>query len=127
MKHVVATLLACLVSAPSVAATFTYTGPLFTPATVGTSGFKRVVLQFTVPGTVQPNTTYTLTKLATYRDGLNKLPQITSLRRAARFLSLGHRDDRAYRPGRYLDVQGPGCLRGWSGQRRLRPAGQRPR
>ena len=78
VKQVAATLCACLLAAPAFAATFTYTGPYFTPSTVGSSGFKRVVLQFTVPGTVQPNTTYTMSKLAAYADGLNKLPQITS-------------------------------------------------
>ena len=74
---VAAAVCACLAAAPAGAATFTYTGPYFTPATVGSSGFKRVLLQFTVPGAVQPNTTYTMSKLAAYADGLNKLPQIT--------------------------------------------------
>ncbi len=86
MKQAIAALCACLVAVPAAAATFTYTGPSFTQATAGSSGLKRVVLQFTVPGTIQPNTTYTMTKLATYADGLNKLPQITTyLKQGAAF------------------------------------------
>ncbi len=78
MKQVVVALCTCLSAVPAAAATFTYTGPFFTAATVGSSGFTRVVLQFAVPGPIQRNTTYTLTKLSYYADGLNKLPQITS-------------------------------------------------
>ena len=77
MKQAAVALCACLGAAPAGAATFTYTGPFFTKATAGSSGFSRVVLQFSVPGTIQPNTTYTMTKLSYYADGLNKLPQIT--------------------------------------------------
>ena len=78
MKQIIAAVCACLAAAPAGAATFTYTGPFFTPATVGSSGFTRVVLQFVVPGAIKPNTTYTLSKLSYYADGLNKLPQITA-------------------------------------------------
>ncbi len=77
MKQAAVALCACLAAVPAAAATFTYTGPVFTAASAGSSGFTHVVLQFSVPGTIQPDTTYTLTKLGTYADGLNKLPQIT--------------------------------------------------
>lgn len=71
----VTALLACLASAPAAAATFTYTGaPL---AVTGTTGFKRITLQFAVPGAVQPNTTYTMSSLRVFSDGVNKLPAIT--------------------------------------------------
>ncbi len=78
MKYAAIAMAACLSAGPAAAATFTYTGPFFTPASVGSSKFTRIVLQFTVPGTVQPNTTYTMTGLTAFADGMNKLPQITS-------------------------------------------------
>ncbi len=72
----VTALAGCLVAGSATAATFTYTGaPL---AVVGNTGFKRVTLKFTVPGTVQPNTTYTVSALTSFSDGVNKLPAITT-------------------------------------------------
>ena len=76
IKNTVTALLACLAAEPAAAATFTYTGAPFAAAR-GT-GFTRITLQFNVPGTVAPNTTYTLSKLSVFNDGLNKLPAISA-------------------------------------------------
>ncbi len=76
LKNVTAALLAGLVCGPASAATFTYVGAPFTNP--GTTGFKNVVIRFVVPGPIQANQTYYISKFTGYTDGLNRLAQLVS-------------------------------------------------
>ncbi len=73
-KNTLRAVLLCLAATPASAATFTYVGSPFAAAT---NGFRRVTAQFSAPGALAPNTTYTMSRMIGFNDGLNKLPALT--------------------------------------------------